>query len=281
MKVRGHSHYTGTYRGAAHGICNLNFNVPNEIPEVFHKGPNFDYHFIIKELANEFEGQFKCLGENTEKNKPFSVPIKKEVNDISKGGNQIVFTISYKIKFIDGARFMVSSLSNLVDNVAEGIHEVKCKDCDCFTEYESVKDNLLRNQCLPCNKEYSTKLDEKLKKRFNNTFKFSNNDVNKFILLLRKFVYPYEDIDDWEKSNETVSPEKEEFYSNLNMEDISDADYMHAKRICKNFEIKYLGKYDDLYLKRDTLLLADIFKNFRKMFFNNLSLRSCKIYISS
>ena len=84
-------------------------------------------------------------------------------------------------------------------------------------------------------------------------------------MLLRKGVYPYEYMDDWEKFNETTLPKKEEFYSNLNMEDITDADYMHAKRVCKDFEIKNLGEYHDLYLKSDTLLLADVFKNFRKM----------------
>ena len=71
-------------------------------------------------------------------------------------------------------------------------------------------------------------------------------------------------MDDWEKFNETTLPEKE-FYSNLNMEDITDAAYIHAKRVCKDFEIKNLGEYHDLYLKSDTLLLADVFENFRKM----------------
>ena len=85
---------------------------------------------------------------------------------------------------------------------------------------------------------------------FKNTFKFSDNDINKFILLLRKGIYPYEYVDDWEKFNETTLPEKEEFYSNLNMEDITNADYMHAKRVCKDFEIKYLGEYHVLYLKK-------------------------------
>ena len=61
-------------------------------------------------------------------------------------------------------------------------------------------------------------------------------------------------------------PEKEAVYRNLNMEDITDADYMHAKKVCKNFEKKKLGKYYDLYLKNDILLLADVFKNFRKMY---------------
>ena len=81
--------------------------------------------------------------------------------------------------------------SNLVDNLAEGIHKIKCKDCDCFLEYGSLKDNLIKYRCLSCNKDYSNKLDEKLKKRFKNTFKFSNNDINKFVLLLGKGVYPY------------------------------------------------------------------------------------------
>ena len=77
----------------------------------------------------------------------------------------------------------------------------------------------------------------------------------------RKGVYSY----DWEKFNETSLPEKEDFYSYLNMEDIIDADYAHAKRVCKNFEIKYLGKYPDLYVQSDTLLLIDVLKNFRNM----------------
>ena len=134
-----------------------------------------------------------------------------------------------------------------------------------FFEYKSVKDNLIKYKCLSCNKDYSNNSDEELKKRFKNTYKFSNNDINKFILLFRKGVYHYENMDEWEKIYETTLPEKEEFYSNINMEDITDADYMHAKRVCKDFKIKNLGEYNDLYLRSDTLLLADIFENFRKI----------------
>ena len=72
---------------------------------------------------------------------------------------------------------------------------------------------------------FHEKLEENLKKQLFNTYKFSNHDNIKFILLLRKGVYLYEYIDDWEKLNETSLPEKEDFYSYLNMEDISDADY--------------------------------------------------------
>ena len=67
---------------------------------------------------------------------------------------------------------------------------------------------------------------------------FSNNDINKFILLLRKGVYPYEYMDDCKKFNQTTLPEKEKFYSSLSMEDITKANYKHQKGVCKDFEIK-------------------------------------------
>ena len=76
-KVRDHCHDTGKYRGAAHNICNLRYKIPKEIPIVFHNGSTYDYHFIIKELVKKFDGNFECLGENTEKYITFSVPIKK------------------------------------------------------------------------------------------------------------------------------------------------------------------------------------------------------------
>ena len=85
-------------------------------------------------------------------------------------------------------------------------------------------------------------------------------------MLLRKGAYLYEYMDDCEKFNETSLPEKEEFYGNLNLEDITDADYMHAKRVCKDYEIKHLGEYYDLHLKNDTLLFADLFEKFREMY---------------
>ena len=77
--------------------------------------------------------------------------------------------------------FMATSLSNLVKNLTDGIHKIKCKDCDCFLEYESAKDNLIKYKCLPCNRNYSNKFNEELKKTFKNIFRFSNNDVNKVI----------------------------------------------------------------------------------------------------
>ena len=114
-----------------------------------------------------------------------------------------------------------------------------------------------------CNKNYQHKFDKKLKKPFLNTCRFSNHNNSKFILLLRKGVYPYEYIDNWEKSNETSLPEKEDFYGHLNMEGIADADYAHAKRVFKGFEIKNLGEYHGLYVQSTTLLLDAVYENFR------------------
>ena len=78
-KVRDHCFYTGKYRGAAHDIYNLRYKTPKEIPLVFHNGSTYDYHFIIKELAKEFDGLFECLGGNTEKYITFWYQLKKNL----------------------------------------------------------------------------------------------------------------------------------------------------------------------------------------------------------
>ena len=82
--------------------------------------------------------------------------------------------------------------------------------------------------------------------------------------MLRKGVYPYEYMDDWEKFSEISLPEKEGFYSHLNMEDIT-AYYTHARRIYKDFEIKNLGEYHDLHVQIHTFVLAQVYDNFRNM----------------
>ena len=133
---------------------------------------------------------------------------------------------------------------NLVNNLSEEIHRTKCKfgyndkkgetcgikykHCDCFLEYKNFKDGLMEYKCLTCNKSYYRKFDEKLNKI--NIYKFPSCYNNKLVLLLRIGVYPYECLDDWEKFNETSLPGKGDFYRHLNMEDITNADYAHAKR---------------------------------------------------
>ena len=146
-KVRDHCHYTGKFRGAALSICNLNYKVSQEIPVKIHNGSKYDYHFIIRELAEEFKGPLEWLGENTEKYITFSVPIKKE-HDNGK-------TITYKIKFSDSFKFMQSKLSDLVDNLSE----INNKDCKTSMERKNIKseckfigfkNNRLNCRCKEC-----------------------------------------------------------------------------------------------------------------------------------
>ena len=273
-KVRDHCHYTGKYRGAAHDICNLRCKVSKEIAIVFHNGSIYDYHFIIKEVVKEFEGNFECLGENTEKYITFSVPIKKKIENKD-------LEITYKIKFIDSYRFMASSLSKVTDNLPEGIHNNKCFDCGSNLDYIKTtakrtagpsslerKNEKLILECYNCKQRYKKKFNKELIKRFASAYSFCNNDLNKFILLLRKGVDPYEYMDNWERFNETSLPSKESFYSNLNMENIDDIDYRHGNNVFNKFKLNNLGDYHDLYVQSDTLLLADVFENLREMCLN-------------
>ena len=138
--------------------------------------------------------------------------------------------IKYKIRISDSCRFMQDSLSNLVDNLSE----LKIKEID----------------------------NDVLIKRFYNTYQLSKNDINKFKLLLRKGVYPYEYMDSWKRFNETKLPSKDKFYSTLNLEDTSDDHYAHAINVWNTFNFNDLGEYHDLYVKLDTALLGDIFENF-------------------
>ena len=96
--------------------------------------------------------------------------------------------------------------------------------------------------------------------------------------MLRKRFYPYECINDLEKFKETLLPEKEDFYSYLNMEDITDADYKHTKRFCKDFRIKFSREFHDLHVQGNALLLADVFQNFQNMCLKIYELNAARIF---
>ena len=171
---------------------------------------------------------------------------------------------------------MSSSLSSLVDNLALDIlfenkspQNIKIPQtsgkCECGNklDYMRFKDNHVIFKCFRCNTWFKKEFNKDLINKFKNAYEFCHKDMSKFILLLRKDVYPYEYMDSWERFNQTSLPDKEAFYSSLNMEDITDVDHRHAKRVFKKLNNKILGDYHDLYAQSDTLLLADVFENFR------------------
>ena len=114
-------------------------------------------------------------------------------------------------------------------------------------------------------KNYQKKFHENLKKRGFNTYTIHNtHDISKFSLLLQKGVNPYQSINDWKILKEISLPEKKKFPCHVNIEDITDGNYVHTKRICKYLKIINLGDYCSLCLK-NALLLADKFENFQNM----------------
>ena len=248
------------------------YNTPREIPVVFRNGSSYDYHFIIKgeQLAEEFEGDFECLGENKEKYITFSVPIKKESNEDE--------TMIYRIKFIYSFRFMSISLSTLVDNLSNKIIENgKCVNCKSYLKFMKIRNSgRLIFEFFDCKRRYQKDIDDealkKFMKNFRSTYNFHNKDINKFMFLLRKGVYRYEYMDDWDRFNEEKLPNKSEFYRSLNMEDISEIDYRIALKVFNKFNIKNLGEYHDLYVQIDTILLADVFESFRNLCLNTYKL---------
>ena len=128
---------------------------------------------------------------------------------------------------------MSTLLSERVDNLSERLYNNRCVDCKSCLDYMKTKDEKLLFRCFSCKKNYEKYFNKELIKRFANTYNFCDNDLNKFILLLKKGVYPYEYMDNWERFDETSLTNKEPFYSSLNMENIDDIDYRHGNNVFK------------------------------------------------
>ena len=117
---------------------------------------------------------------------------------------------------------MPASLSSLGDNQTENIYnDGICFNCSSSLEYISTKNDKLLLECFDGKKRYSRKFSKKLTKKIKNAWRFCNEDVDKFMLLLRKGVYPYEYMGDWSRFNEEELPGKSDIYSSLNMEEIT------------------------------------------------------------
>ena len=158
--------------------------------------------------------------------------------------------------FTDSVRSMINSLSqsiNIISKIDNDISRIDNK----FTGNMSPMISSL-SQSADKISEINNKISyDELIKKFPNTYQLCNKDLNKFALLLRKGIYPYEYMDSWKRFKEESLPDKESFYSELNNEHITNEDYAHAQKVWDTFKTKNLGEYHDLYVPSDTLLLAD------------------------
>ena len=163
---------------------------------------------------------------------------------------------------------MNESLSTFFDNFSE------LKNCKCENKsFDNTKitygkinnQDIVRSRC----KKSLWREDQKLsvlKNNFANTFNLCRGNVYKFLLLLRKDVYPYEYMSDVCKFNEKELPTIDNFHSKLNSSCISREHYLHAKKVWKFFKIKDNGEYHDLYVRSDVAQLSDVFENFRSIY---------------
>ena len=247
IRVRDHCHITGQYRGSAHQECNLKLRInPEEIkiPVIFHNLRGYDSHFIMQEI-----GAIVKNNTYTKNEKEIKMNINAIPNNMEK---YMAFILGNHLTFIDSFQFMSSSLENLVKNMTKCGECINCKN--------SVK------ACITPNYDNLIYTSKKFKGK-------------KLDLMARKGVYPYDYMDSFDKFNEKL-PTKEDFYSQLSDEHISDEDYAHAKKVWNTFKLQTMGEYHNLYLKSDILLLADVFENFRKTCLQYYKLDPCHYFTS-
>ena len=170
-------------------------------------------------------------------------------------------------KFIDNMRYMIDSLSQSINKISQ--IDNKISQIDKKETKNKFTDNM-RSMITSLSKSIDkvSEIDRKISydsliEKFYNTYQLCNKDLNKFALLLRKGVYPYEYMDSWKRFKEESLPDKESFYSELNKEHVTDEDYAHAQKVWNTFKIENVGEYHDLYIQSYTAFLVDVFESFR------------------
>jgi len=233
--VRDHDHLTGEFRGWTHNDCNLNYNLAGKpIPIVFHNFKGYDCKMFIKELSKFRNIRFDPIVENSEKFKCLRMNFTDTANKAS-------------CIFIDSLAHMNSSLDKLTQILAN---------------YDSKESD------SHSNKIFSEHIQQQTIAKLRRSFPAVSNsfpDDNQFKLILRKGVFPYDYFTSLDILNQTELLKKEDFYSKLKGEHISDDDYAFYLRINKEFNLATFGDYYNLYLKLDTLLLADICRSYKNM----------------
>ena len=214
-KVRDHCHYTSEYRGAAHNNCNLKYKIPDHIPIVFHNLSGYDAHLFIKEVGRKFnKNDIGVIAENREKCISFNVKINVKLAGVrDKDGKEVHKNI--KLRFIDSFRFMASSLARLASNLY-GTSGIQCDKCKGNMELINISGDYIASfGCERCRTKKTKDLGEEvLKKNFKDTGRFWECD-EKFRLMIRKGVYPYEYMDSWKNLKRQVYHRKMRFTAGL------------------------------------------------------------------
>ena len=214
------------------------YMIPSYIPVVFHNLSGYDAHLFIKELGKNSR-DMEVIAKNKEDYISFLVEVAVD-EYVDKEGNEKQKLI--ELRFIDSFKFMASSL-------------------------DSLTRNLFGACALPGGGGKGKKL-----------FGFENYSELQYELLTRKGVYPYEYISSWDKFKESQLRSIEAFYSKLNMSKISEDDHQHVQRVWKEFGIRNLGDYHELYLRTDVVLLANVFEAFRDTCLRHHSLDPVHFY---
>ena len=259
--VRDHCHVTGKYRGSAHEFCNLNFQLTDKIPVVFHNLKGYDSHFIMQEIGNIVKERAHVDAKGNKREMRINViPCNME--------KYLAFMLGQHLVFIDSFQFMSSSLENLVKNIT------KCGECDacnpgnCIKRIVDSEDHIMQHKTsFSCGECINCKNSSKSCMKLNHDNLIYTSKVfqgEQLRLMIKKGVYPYDYMNSFKKFEDSRLPKKEDFFSVMNNKHITNEEYQHAKNVWDKFGLSSMGEYHDLYLKSDILLLTDVFENFRK-----------------
>ena len=241
----------------------------------------YDSHLFIKNLGVT-EGDINCIPKNEEKYISFTKTIVVETINSENKESLNNWLVKRQLQF-------------------EEMDELFINDKISTEEFKKCMDEIEKESSEESEEELKNKIETKRQLRFIDSFKFISSSLGKLAdnldkekfhsvgkyfqgkkqeLLIWKGVYPYDYVDHLDKLLETKLPPKEAFYSLLNDEGISDEDYKHAQNVWKEFRMKSMRDYHDLYLKTDVLLLADAFEEFRKVCLDNYKLDPAWYYTS-
>ena len=239
--VRDHCHYTGKYRGAAQASCNLRLRRTKRIPVIFHNFTGYDNHLFVRSLGR-IEGEISVIARNEEKH----ISVTKDI-------------------LVDFERPKVSR-GRFAPQASEGKQSHRVKWQLRFSDSSSF-------MCGSLDSHVSN-----LRSVGEDKFKITQAHFPwsvKFKKVIRKGVFSYEWLTHVAHFDQTCLPQKDQFFSRLNSNGITDAEYAHAKDVWKTFSMSTMREYHDLYLKTDVLLLADVFENFRDMALEHFKVDPC------